>query len=217
MYFSTIQPLSFPPLRIIAVRGDGKVEVQPDYVQLQVEVRTEEKDISVAQRENAIIMARIIQSLLELNIPRDDIQTVAYNVFPNYDFIEGKQVFRGYEVTNAVSVKLTDISEAGTIMETAVKEGANHISGLQFGMENPNAHYQDALRLALHDAQTKAETIAETMKLPLHPQPVEIVEENETTPILFKTTAMVNQAASTTPIEQGKITISATVKVKFQF
>lgn len=207
---------SSSPLRVITVTGNGKVATQPDYVQLQFEVSTEGKDVSEAQQQNATIMNRVIQSILALNIPKEDIQTVAYNVTANYDYVEGKQVFRGYEVTNAITVKVTDISQVGIVIDTAVQNGANRISSIQFGIENPDASYQQALRLALKDAQTKAKTIAETMKLTLHPQPIEIVEEREAQAVPFKSVAMANQS-QVTPIEQGKITISASVRVKFQY
>ena len=62
----------------------------------------------------------------------------------------------------------------------------------------------------------KARTIAETMQLSLYPQPIEIVEENISGPILYKSLAMADQTIST-PIEQGQMTISATVRVKFQY
>ena len=84
--------------REITVTGIGEVDAQPDYVQIQIEVRTEGKDASLAQQENAFIMNRVIGSLVALNIPREAIQTTAYTISPNYDYIEGKQVFRGYEV-----------------------------------------------------------------------------------------------------------------------
>ncbi|QFF97627.1 DUF541 domain-containing protein [Psychrobacillus glaciei] len=216
MYYSNVHHPSLPPMRVITVTGNGKISVQPNYVQIQIEVITEGKDVSIAQQENANIMNRVIQSILALSIPKEDIQTAAYNVFPNYDYIEGKQVLRGYEVTNAINVKLKDTSQIGTVIDTAVQNGANRISGIQFKMENADSSYQQALRLALQNAQMKAKTIADTMKLPLHPQPIEIVEVNEAAgPVLFKSVAMSESA--NTPIEQGQITISAAVRVKFQY
>ncbi|TQR18689.1 SIMPL domain-containing protein [Psychrobacillus vulpis] len=216
MYYSSAHLLTCPPLRVITVTGNGKVAAQPNYVQIRLEVTTVGKDLSEAQQENAIIMNRVIQSILALNIPREDIQTAAYNILPTYDYIEGKQVFRGYEVTNAITVKERDVSQVGTVIDTAVKNGANHVSGIQFRVEDADAYYQQALRLALQNAQMKAKTIAETMKLSLHPQPIEVVEESNEPPVLYKSVAMADQSLAT-PIEQGQITISADVRVKFQY
>ncbi|KQL37333.1 SIMPL domain-containing protein [Psychrobacillus sp. FJAT-21963] len=216
MYYQSMRGHLFSPLRVITVRGDGEVFVKPNYAQIQIEVSTEGKDVRGAQQENANIMNQVIQSLLQLNIPREDIQTAAFNVLPQYDYVEGKQIFRGYEVTNALSVKVRDTSKIGSVIDTAIQNGANRVSGIQFKIENADPYYQQALRLALQNAQTKAKTIAETLKLTLHPQPIEVVEERETGPILYKTVAMADQTFST-PIEPGQILINAIVKVKYQY
>lgn len=216
MYYQSMRGHLFSPLRVITVRGDGEVFVKPNYAQIQIEVSTEGKDVRGAQQENANIMNQVIQSLLQLNIPREDIQTAAFNVLPQYDYVEGKQIFRGYEVTNALTVKVRDTNKIGSVIDTAVQNGANRVSGIQFKIENADPYYQQALRLALQNAQTKAKTIAQTLKLTLHPQPIEVVEERETGPILYKTVAMADQTFST-PIEPGQIMINAIVRVKYQY
>lgn len=203
--------------REITVTGNGKIDAQPDYVQIQIEVRTEGKDVSLAQQENAFIMNRVIGSIVALNIPREAIQTTAYTISPNYDYIEGKQVFRGYEVQNAITVKIMDISQAGTVIDAAIQNGANQVSAIQFKIEDSDAYYQVALNLALVNAMTKAKSMAETMHVPLQPIPIEIIEESQNiTPVPYRSVQFSNQE-STTPIEQGRIPINASVRVKFQF
>ena len=216
MYYANISQQPYPSLRVIAVTGNGKVMARANYVQLQIEVNTQGVNVQEAQQENANIMNHVIQSIFGLNIPREDIQTASYTIFPNYDYVDGKQIFKGYEVTNALSVKISDISQVGNIIDTAVQNGANHISSIQFKIENTDLYYQQALSLALQNAQMKAKTIAETMHLSLYPQPIEIVEENNSGPVLYKSLAMADQTIST-PIEQGQMTISAAVRVKFQY
>ena len=59
------------------------------------------KNIETAQRENIIISNRVIDKLgKEIGVLRKDIQTSIYNIEPQYDYIEGKQIFRNYKVTN---------------------------------------------------------------------------------------------------------------------
>lgn len=206
-----------PVSREMTVTGNGEIVARPDYVQIQIEVRTEGKDVSLAQQENALIMNRVIGSLLALNIPREAIQTTAYTISPNYDYIEGRQVFRGYEVQNAITVKITDISQAGMVIDTAIQNGANHVSAIQFKIENSDAYYQQALNLALVNALAKAKSMAETMQIPIQLIPIEIVEESHNVaPVLYKSIQLSNQEFMT-PIEQGAIPITASVRVKFQF
>lgn len=169
-----------------------------------------------AQQENASIMNRVIQSIMALTIPKENIQTATYTIAPIYDYVDGKQVFKGYEVANAITVKIPDTNLVGVVIDTAVENGANRISSIQFKIDNADAYYQQALSLALHNAQMKANTIAQTMQLSVHPQPIEIVEENESGPVLYKSMAMAD-SSMVTPIEQGQITISAAVRVTFQY
>jgi len=216
MYYSHAHPQSPHPSRMMTVTGNGKVVAQASYVQLQIEVTTQGKNVQQAQQENASTMNRVIQSILALTIPRENIQTAAYTIAPIYDYVEGKQVFTGYEVTNAITVKVPDTNLVGAVIDTAVENGANRISSIQFKIDHADVYYQQALSLALHNAQMKANTIAQTMHLALHPQPLEIVEENESGPVLYKSMAMADSTI-TTPIEQGQITISAAVRVTFQY
>lgn len=202
--------------RLISVVGNSKIEVEPDYAELQIQVMTQAVELQEAQRENAVKMNRVIQSLLELGIDRSDIQTAFYNVTPRYDYIQGKQVFRGYEVTNAITVKVENINSVGVVIDTAIKNGANGISQLQFKLENEDAYYNEALQLALQNAHGKAIAIAMSLSLSYMPIPIEIVEETSGGPILYKTVSMTQQSFET-PIEQGTITVEATLKVKYQF
>ncbi len=215
MYANALQPC--PLIRTISVNGEGTVKVPPNHAFLQVEVSTEGNEVEEAQQRNAAIMNQVIQSILELEIPRENIQTAVYNIFPRYDFVEGKQVFRGYEVTNAISVEIPDVGLVGKVIDTAVSNGANRISSLEFRLDNEETYYQMALSKALLNAQLKAKTIAETMRLSVAPQVIEIVENNEGSPIVPYRMMSLDSAVGATPIEQGIITIKANVTVKFQF
>lgn len=202
--------------REIIVTGNGEIDAQPDSAQVLIEVRTEGKDVSQAQQENAVIMNRVISSLVALNIPREAIQTTAYTISPNYDYIEGRQVFRGFEVQNAITVQIADISRAGTVIDTAIQNGATNVSSLQFKVENSDAYYERALQLALINAIEKAKTLAETMHVPLQPTPVEIIEESQNvTPAPYN--AQMSNRAMITPIAQGTMTIHASVRVTFRY
>ena len=203
--------------REMTVTGYGEIAAEPDYVQIQIEVRTQGKDVSGAQQENAQIMNRVIGSIMALNIPREDIQTAHYSISPMYDYIDGRQIFRDYEVQNVITVKIMDISQAGIVIDTVVLNGANQVSAIQFKIEDSAAYYRQALRLALVDAHAKAVAIAETMHISIQPIPIEIIEErNLGIPYTFKSVQISNQE-SMTPIEQGTMLINATVRVKFRY
>ena len=211
--FYVNQPYSSP--RTITVTGEGAVSARPNYIELRLEVTTMGEQITQIQQENAEKMNQVINSLLAIGIPKENIQTAAYTIFPRYEFIEGRQVFRGYEVTNGVNVRREDIQQAGNIIDIAVQNGANQVSSLQFKIENPSVYYQEALEEAILDAFSKANTIGKTLQLSVQPQPIEIVE-NTSSPVRPFEAASLKSVAST-PIVPGESTIQASVTVKFQY
>lgn len=216
MYYPYVQQMTRQKRRVMTVTGIGKVSVTPDTVQIQLEVSTENKTLSEAQQENARVMSQVINSLVEFGVNRENIKTVSYHIFPQYDYVEGEQVFRGYEVTNAIVVTSTEIDQIGKLIDIAVENGVNRVSNIQFTVSNEQLEYQQALRLALRNATAKAQTIAETMQFQFDTIPIKIVEQFTEPPAVYRSLSTVEQYVST-PIEQGQITISATVKVQFQY
>ena len=216
MYYPNVHETTRTKSRVMTVIGNGSLSVEPNIVQIQLEVRTENKQLSQAQKENSYGMNQVIESLLELGIARENIQTISYTIFPQYDYIEGKQVFRGYEVTNAITVKITSIQEVGNVIDVAVQNGATGVSNIHFTVENQQLEYQKALSLALKDSLAKAQTMAQTMQLQLDPHPVKIIEEVREQPVAYRTLSTMEKTVST-PIEQGQITITATVRVQYRY
>ncbi|WP_291754138.1 SIMPL domain-containing protein [Lysinibacillus sp. UBA5990] len=214
MYYAQLNHQASIPSRVISVTGNGQVTAKPSSIQLQIEVQTQGQNVQGPQQENAATMNQVIQSITALGIPSEQIQTAAYTITPLYHFEEGQQIFTGYEVSNAITVHVSDPERVGLITDTAVENGANRISNIQFKVDHADAYYQQALSLALHNAQAKAKTIAETMHLPLQLFPTEIVEEQVHTPILYRSMAI---SPDMTPIEQGQIDINASVRVNFQY
>ncbi|MFC5602272.1 SIMPL domain-containing protein [Sporosarcina koreensis] len=216
MYYPYIRQQARQPNRSITVVGQGEVFAKPDIATIQLEVNTTNEHLSEAQRENSTTMINIIQSLIAMGIPQENIQTVNYSIFPRYDYVNGEQIFRGYEVSNSISVKLTDIQHVGNVIDTAVEQGANRVSNIQFSVEDVDRYKQEAIVHALQNAQMKARTIADTLQLQIAPQPVRITEvENGGQPTpLFKATM---SESVMTPIEGGQISVRSTMRVQYEY
>lgn len=202
--------------RQMTVTGNGSIAVEPDTSQIQLEVLTQNEILSQAQQENADTMNQVIQALLQLGIPEENIQTTGFNIHPMYDYIDGEQVFRGYEVVNTITVQIKEIDQTGVVIDTAVQNGVNRVSNIQFTIENEQIHYRQALSTALINASEKAQTIARTMQLQLDPIPIKIVEILNEPPVVYKTFAAA-ESNTTTPISPGQIQINAVVRVKFRY
>jgi uncharacterized protein YggE len=144
----------------ISISGEGKVTGIPDIATIGVGLITEKPDVASAQKENTLKMNRLIENLKALGVEDKDIQTSYYNIYPQYDWPNGKQVLRGYQVNQGVSIKIRNLSKIGDILAAAGEGGANQVSGLTFNIDDPEKLRQDARIKALQNAKEKAEALA---------------------------------------------------------
>lgn len=204
---------------IMNVTGVGTISVEPNVAKINIGVVTQDKELTNAQQANAQTLNQVIQSLEQQGIPSKDIQTVEYYIYPQYDYVDGKQEFRGYEVTHMIQVTVRDLNQTGQIIDMAVRNGANRISNIAFTLDDPKQYYQKALSMALEDAEAKAQNIAYTMRLNLNPTPVEITEvlkDPQGSPQMLMKAEAVSSTSSTT-VEPGQLTIVARVQTQFQY
>ncbi|WJE17069.1 SIMPL domain-containing protein [Halobacillus sp. ACCC02827] len=203
--------------RIMKVTGSGTVDVIPDRAVLEVGVVTEKESLEQAQKENAAVTERVKRQLMQAGVPEEAIQTSQYTIFPEYDYVDGSQVFRGYQVTHLLQITIDQVEQTGYLIDTAVANGANRVSSITFTIRNPEQAYQQALTKALAGAVAHAGTMAETMAVQLDPTPIRMTEiTNGTQPVQpFQKTQMLQGSA--TPIQPGTIGASAAVEVWFQY
>ncbi len=202
---------------IIRVIGEGNITVKPNQAEVTLGVRTENEELQNAQQNNAIIINKIQNSLITLGIPEEQIRTIHYSVQPQYDFIEGKQHFRGYQVEHLLTITINNINEVGKVVDTAVNNGVNIVSGILFTISDRDYYERQALSAAVIDAYQKADTIANTLKV--HLLGPNLISENSTqqgVPIPFQKTALM-MSETATPIQAGTLQINSQVTAEFNY
>lgn len=198
------------------VEGTGVLKVKPDIAIISVGVSTEDKQLQKAQEENSRKMAAILQSLTQLSIPARDIQTQTYSIEPQYDFIEGKQVFRSYKVLHLLGVTVRDVSKVGAVVDTAVANGANIVNSIRFSTADPAPYYRQALQSAVEDAVRKAAAIGQRLGIRMWLTPVRVWEVS--IPTVSPMQAMMLTAPQvSTPIQAGQIEVTARVEAEFAY
>jgi uncharacterized protein len=219
--------MNYPPIRqpeplnkrILTVEGAQKLSIQPNIAELELGVEERNENLSKAQQENARKINQIIQALLSLGISQANIQTVDYTIFPLYDYIDGSQLFRGYQVRHTLLISIEDLNQTGAIIDTAIQQGANHVSKITFTLKNMDFYYQQALKGALENATAKAQTISNAMGVTLNPIPFQISEQSTmATPTprpMLSDTGVV--AGISTPIEPGRLDVEAKLDVKYYY
>ena len=144
----------------ITISGEGKVTAVPDIATISVGIQTDKKTVAEAQKENTDKMNNIIKELKALDIAAKDIETTSYNIYPQYDYIDGRSIIKGYEVNQQVAVKIRDLDKVGEVIAKAGELGANSVGGLNFTIDDPEELRQQAREKALENAKEKAEALA---------------------------------------------------------
>jgi len=202
---------------LIKVSGEGELAVQPDSASVNLGIISEDKQLITAQQQNSAEATKVIDSLITLGIPKNHIQTFDYRIESEYDFDQGKQIFRGYKITHILKVIIDDLSIIGNVVDTSVQNGVNYVSNVQFTAKNKDLFYQQALVLAVNNATEKAKTIASTINVSLIPTPILIVEGGSTVQPVFNQSATFVKGMASTPLEPGQIKVRADVIADFKF
>lgn len=200
----------------VTVEGVGRIEVEPNQAMIEIGVVTEDMDLLKAQNDNTEKMNNIIDGLMNLGIDEDNIKTIQYNIYPKYDYIDGKQELRGYEVRHIIEVQVDDINKIGNVIESAVENGANIQQRITLTIDNSELLYEKALQLAVNNAQVKAMDISVAIDSALIEMPIKIVEKTSTD--LYRTTGYYSaKDGEGAPIQTGKITIESRVEAVFEY
>jgi uncharacterized protein YggE len=215
----TAAPLSHNSRPLIEVTGEGKVSTAPSRAIIVLGVITESPSLATAQSENASAVTNVINSLLRLNIPREQIQTVTYRIEIQYNYKDGTQIFRGYRVTHLLQITIDRVEQTGLVVDTAVNSGANFVSSIRFTITNLEIYYNQALSTALQNAESKANTIARTLGVKLVRTPIKITEETRVIepPIPFQASLLAEGAAAPTPIQPGELEIRAVLRAQYTY
>ncbi len=207
--------------RTVSVRGTGSIPVDADRAIIVLSVITTAKDAGTAASQNADKMNKVQDAVIAAGGSRDSISTENYTIFQEYDYVKDRRVAGDYRVSNEIKIYLKDKKLASTIIDAAIKAGANSLSSLTFSVSNPELAIKQARTAAVQNAQEAAKLIAGTTGSELGKVlKIEEVKDSYNAP-LAKTygNAMFESAAagdSNTPVQSGKVNFTVTVDATFE-
>jgi uncharacterized protein len=159
--------------RVIVVSGEGEVAAAPDRARLSAGVLTEAETAAAALDANTAAMNRVFAALRMAGIPDTKMQTSNFSVSPQYAPYRGDnaqpRTITGYQVANQVTVTVDDLSKLGSVIDAAVRSGANQSYGLSFDIADPKPYQAKARAAAVADAAAKAKTLADAAGVRLGP------------------------------------------------
>lgn len=199
-------------LRQITVTGFGESKAKPDLATLSIGVEVQAKTPGKALADNAKRMTAVIDRLKETGLADKDLRTSQLGVWPVYANREQPPKIVGYRASNQLSVTIRDIERLGDILDKAVADGANTVSGPSFSIADPKPQLEKARDAAVEDAIAKAERYARAADVELGE--VMSISESGGAPVISRHMRADAMAAST-PIAPGESTVTASVTMTF--
>jgi uncharacterized protein len=210
-----------PAARAVSVSGNGQINVRPDEAVVTVGVQTQSEQASQALSQNSQQMQAVIDALSAAGVPEEEIQTQIVQLQPVIPTPPPDQTApagqatntispTGYIATNLIEVRVNDLDNLGTLLDSAVAAGGNRIESIRFEVSKPQEALTQARQAAWEDASQKAEQLAELAGAQLG----EVVLINEVTSLPF---AAVQSAAAldaaAVPIQPGSQLVGVNLQV----
>lgn len=200
----------------LTVQGNGSIKVMPDVAYVTVGVTTNNKEANEAQNENKQIMTAVFDALKKAGLTDDDMRTTNYSTYPMYDY-EANEV-TSYEVRNMVELTIKDIDNVGKYMDIAAENGANTAYSVRFSILDESGPYNEALKLAMKTAKTKADAIISASGNKI--LSTLNISENSYGYVSYDRYQMNDEAdfgkGATTPITAGELEVTANVTVVYE-
>ena len=209
---SAQQPTT-PAEPVVVTSGVGLVQAVPDRAWITISAESRASTAREAQKRNTDAMTPVLAKLKSSGVAADAIRTIAYDVQYEWDFVNGKRVGKGYVARNSVEVRVDSVDRVGEYLEVAVASGATSLGGVRFDLKDRAKLEREALRLAVADARSKAESAAAGAGRSIE-RVIRIEEgaiEGGPVPMPRFVRAEVAQAAAAPPIETGQTEIRARV------
>ncbi|HEX2191414.1 MAG TPA: SIMPL domain-containing protein [Longimicrobiaceae bacterium] len=210
-----------PGPRTIRVVGTGEARAAPDEAYLDFGVETTAPTAQAAAEQNARAMEQVIRALTSAGIPRRDIETRNFSVFPDYAPPRPgteEPTVRGYRVTNVVTARTERIAQVGSLVDAALRAGANRVHGVRFAIRDPGPVRAEAIRNAVAKGRADAAAIAGALGVRLGP----VLDASTAggAPPVFAKLEMAQArdfagGGASTPIESGEQTVTASVTLVY--
>ncbi|MFB6280757.1 MAG: SIMPL domain-containing protein [Haloferacaceae archaeon] len=209
--------------RTIQVVGSGSAEGEPNQAVVDVAVVETADDAAAARRKLAENVSRMRTALESIGIEDDQVTTRRYDIDRDLrrPRREGGEPRTRYRAVHAFEITLSEIDRVGTVIDTAVRNGASQVENIEFTLSTDRRRQleRSARDAAMANAREKAEDIAASANLTVTgvrtvrtgggeaPRSVESGAAAAATP-----TATL---AAPSDVEAGPVTVVVTVRVVY--
>ena len=203
-------------LRTLTITGQGLERIATTLTEVQLGVEIRGESATGVQQEVAQRTAAVIEAVRSRSV--EQLQTTGIRLQPLYNYENDNQRLVGYVATNTISFRLPT-EQVGTLLDEAVRTGATRIDGVSFTATETaiTEAQQQALRLAVQDAQQQAQTVLQALNLSSKEVvSIQVGDASVPPPRPVEAARLANDAA-TTPVVGGEQTVRASVTLEVSY
>ena len=152
----------------ITVSGGGQVNLAADMAYVTLGISISDSDVSTVMQQANTSIDSICAALVESGLPKDCISTDYLYISPQYDYSgDNSNEIIGYNVNSGLKLTIYDVDAVGSYIDVAFAAGANSFDSITFAVKDNSEARDEALRLAVADAEKKANVLAEAAGMKL--------------------------------------------------
>ncbi len=206
----------------LSVVGEGQARVQHDLAVVTVGVVSQAGHAKDALAENSKATGEVIAAAKQAGIEANDLETTRVSVQPQYSYPpsgsrEPRKIV-GYEVSNALSIRVRELDKLGPLLDRLVVAGANQIRNVELSVAEPGPSRDLARAAAMKDAVRKAGIYAEAAGVRIV-RVISIAEgqqDGPRPPVLRTLAAGAPEARAAVPVEAGEQEFRSRVTAVFE-
>jgi uncharacterized protein YggE len=209
---------SAPDDRRVAVGATGSAASSADQAVVRLGVRATDEDVVEARRALARNVSRMREALVATGVDEDAITTTRYDIYRDREppRREGAEPRVRYRATHDVEVTVADTDRVGTVIDTAVRNGATAVEGVEFTLSTDRRERlgRTARERAMVAAREKAGQLAAAENLTITGvRTVRTVDERGPRPVV-EAAAETPTATASAPTDLDAAPVRVTVRVE---
>lgn len=147
----------------IRINSESSISVIPDKAKISIDVVSEKPTVEEAQEASNHSTKEIIDAILSLDIPKENITTSEFQIVPEYNYqLSGSRSIKSYRVIYSIGVTLDDINKLGNVIDISIKNGATNAYNIEYSYSKYDEVYIEALKEATKKGNLKAKAIADS-------------------------------------------------------
>jgi uncharacterized protein len=205
----------------ISVSGFGEAVGNPDMATVELGVETEADNVAAAVDLSNQTVKQVTQALIGAGLAATDVQSTQFNVWreEGFDRLTGQPTDEvTFHVDSTVRIKVRDIDQISSMIQTGLDGGATNVFGLTFGIDDSSELEAEARLLALDDAEDRAQQLAGALGKTLG-EPIIVSELVAGSPLGFVSEAALFRGMGSggggPPLSPGELSVGVQVDVMY--